>query len=191
MVRDKPTLSVLALAKRRGILTASEVDSEGIHRQALTRLVREGKLERVARGRYRVPKGPVTANRSLAEISASAPRGVICLLSALSFHDLTTQLPADIWIAVERRARKPVLKNSPVRVVRFGGEAYTEGIEAHKIEGQTVRIYNVSKIGLDVALEALRDGWRGRRYTMDELNRYARVCRVERVMKPYLESLVA
>jgi len=135
-------------------------------------------------------------------VASAVPKGVICLLSALSFHQIGTQLPHEVWIALDRRVRRPVLAYPPLRVLRFGGEALTSGIETHRIEGETVRVYNVAKtiadifkyrnkIGLDVALEALREGWRDRRFRMDEINRYARVCRVEVVMRPYLEALVA
>jgi predicted transcriptional regulator of viral defense system len=129
------------------------------------------------------------------------PHGVVCLLSALNFHGLGTQLPSEVWIAVDRRARRPAFANPPLRVVRFTGKALTAGIEIHTIERQSVRIYNVAKtladcfkyrnkIGLDVALEALGDAWRTRRFTMEEIDRFARICRVERVMRPYLEALV-
>lgn len=126
----------------------------------------------------------------------------MCLLSALNFHRLGTQLPHEVWIALDRSARHPSIRYPRLRVVRFSGQALREGVETHRIEGQTVRIYGVAKtiadlfkyrnkIGLDVALEALREGWRARRFTMDELHRYARICRVERVMRPYLEALAA
>ena len=127
---------------------------------------------------------------------------MICLLSALSFHQIGTQLPHEVWIALDRRTRYPSLSYPRLRVMRFSGNALTEGIETHRVEGETLRVYNVAKtvadcfkyrnkIGLDVALEALREAWRARRFTMDEIHRYARICRVERVMRPYLEALIA
>lgn len=126
------------------------------------------------------------------------PHGVICLLSALSFHEIGTQVPAEVWMAIDRRARRPVVQYPPMRFVRFSGAALSEGVETHSLEGQAVRVYSAAKtvadafkyrnkIGLDVALEALRDGWAARRFTMDEVEHYARICRVERVMRPYLE----
>jgi predicted transcriptional regulator of viral defense system len=144
----------------------------------------------------------VTEHHGLALVAATAPKGVICLLSALSFHQIGTQLPHEVWIALDRRSRCPSLTYPRLHVVRFGGDALTEGVEVHRIEGETVRVYSVAKtiadtfkyrnkIGLDVALEALREAWRARRFTMDKLYRYARICRVERVMRPYLEALVA
>jgi predicted transcriptional regulator of viral defense system len=144
----------------------------------------------------------MTENHGLALTGAAVPQGVICLLSALRFHGIGTQLPSQVWIAIDRRARRPALKYPPLRVVRYTGAALTEGVREHRVEGQQVRVYGVAKtladcfkyrnkIGLDVALEALREAWRSRRFTMDELERHARICRVQRVMKPYLEALSA
>lgn len=192
----------LKLARRRQGVTSRELATAGIHRQALTRLVAAGELERVIRGVYRLPEQPLTEHHGLVMASAAVPQGVICLLSALQFHGLGTQLPHEIWIAIDRRARRPALKYPPLRIVRYTGEALTGGVESHRLEGRPVRVYNVAKtvadcfkyrnkIGLDVALEALREAWRARRFTMDELHRYAGICRVQRVMRPYLEALVA
>lgn len=174
----------------------------GIHTQALSRLVRAGELERVAPGQYRLPNAPVTEHHGLALVASAAPKAVVCLLSALNFHQIGTQLSQAVWIAIDRRARRPTLRYPPLQVVRFGGPALSEGIETHEIEGQVVHVFGIAKtiadlfkyrnkLGLDVALEALRDAWRTRRFTMAEIHRYARVCRVERVMTPYLEALVA
>jgi predicted transcriptional regulator of viral defense system len=192
----------LKLAHRRRGVTARDLAAAGIHRQVLSRLVESGELERIVRGLYRLPEHPLTEHHGLAMAGAAVPRGVICLLSALQFHGIGTQLPSEVWIAIDRRARRPALKYPPLRVVRYTGAALTEGAESHRIEGQAVRVYNVAKtvadcfkyrnkIGLDVALEALREAWRARRFTMDELDRYAGICRVHRVMRPYLEALVA
>lgn len=192
----------LKLARRRQGVTARELVSAGIHRQVLSRLVAAGEIERMARGLYRLPEHPLTEHHGLAIASAAVPHGVICLLSALQFHGLGTQLPSDVWIAIDRRAHRPALKYPPLRVVRYTGEALTEGVESHRIEGQVVRVYSVAKtladcfkyrnkIGLDVALEALREAWRARRFTMSELDGCAGICRVQRVMRPYLEALIA
>ena len=196
------TERLLRLTRRRGSITRREVVDAGIHTHTLSRLVQAGALERVSRGRYRLPGAPITEHHSLALVAAAAPKAVVCLLSALSFHQIGTQLPHEVWIAVDRRTRAPTLSWPKLRVLRFSGKALTEGIEAHRIEGEQVRVYGVpktiadifkyrNKVGLDVALEALREGWRAKRFTMDEIHRYARVCRVERVMRPYLEALVA
>jgi predicted transcriptional regulator of viral defense system len=193
---------LLLMARRNEVLTALDARQAGIHSQQLTRLVAEGVLERVSRGRYRTAGRAVTEHHGLALVAGAAPGGVICLLSALSFHGIGSQLPWEVWIAVERGSRAPTLAQPPVRVVRLSGAAFTEGVETHRVEGQTVRVYSVAKtladlfkfrnrIGIDVALEALRDAWRERRFTMEALDRAARVCRVERVMRPYIEGIVA
>jgi predicted transcriptional regulator of viral defense system len=193
---------LLRLARRHGSVSRQEVAEANIHTQTLSRLVRAGTLERVARGRYRLPNAPVTEHHGLALVAAAAPKAVICLLSALSFHQIGTQLPHEVWIALDRRSRRPSLRYPRLHVVRFGGDALTEGIETHRVEGETVRVYNAAKtiadtfkyrnkIGLDVALEALREAWRARQFTMDKMYFYARVCRVERVMRAYLEALAA
>lgn len=191
----------LALAGRPQGVTAAEVARTGIHRQVLTRLVAEGELERVVRGLYHRAGYEWSEHHGLVLASAAVPRAVICLFSALQFHGIGTQLPSQVWIALDRRARRPALKYPPLRIVRYTGRALTDGIESHRIEGRRVRIYSAAKtvadcfkyrnkIGLDVALEALREGWRYRRFTMDSLYRHAQVCRVHRVMRPYLEALV-
>jgi predicted transcriptional regulator of viral defense system len=193
---------LLRLARRQGILLTREVTRAGIHRQALTRLVREGALDRLGRGRYRLPEREVTEHYGLILAASAVPHGVICLLSALSFHEIGTQLPAQVWLAIDRRARRPALRYPPLRVARFSGKAFTSGVEIHVLEGQTVKIYSIAKtladifkyrnkVGLDVALEALREAWQEHRFTMDELDHFARICRVERVMRPYLEAMVA
>lgn len=193
---------LLRFARRRKVVTAADAAHAGIHSQELSRAVRQGLLERTARGLYRLAGQPVTENHALAVVARTVPRGVICLLSAVSFHGIGTQLPFEVWIAVERGTRTPSLRYPVLRVARFSGAAFHQGIEVHRLEGQPVRIYGIAKtvadlfkyrkkIGLDVALEALRDVWRARRVTIDEIDRYARICRVERVMRPYLEALVA
>lgn len=192
----------LKLARRRQGVTAHELAEAGIHRQVLTRLVADGQIERVVRGVYRLPEQSFTEHHGLVLASAAVPQATICLLSALQFHSIGTQLPSAVWIAIDRRARRPALKYPPLRIVRFGGAALTAGIESHRIEGQTVRVYNAAKtvadcfkyrnkIGIDIAVAALRDAWRARRFSMDELDRYVRICRVQRVIQPYLEALIA
>lgn len=191
---------LLRLARRRGSITRREVADAGFHTNTLSRLVHQGALDRVSRGRYRLPDAPITEHHSLALVASAAPKAVVCLLSALSFHQIGAQLPHEVWIAVDRRARAPRLAWPSLRVHRFSGRALTDGIKVHRIEGENVRVYGApktiadlfkyrNKIGLDVALEALREGWRRKRFTMDEIHHYARICRVERVMRPYLEAL--
>ncbi|MDD3765454.1 MAG: AbiEi antitoxin N-terminal domain-containing protein [Nevskiales bacterium] len=194
------TEAILHLARNNEVLTARAVVAHGVPRVALTRLVRSGQLHRIGRGLYALPGRVLSEKHQLAEIAGRAPRGVFCLLTALHFHDVGTQSPFELWLAIPNKARAPRVDYPPVRIVRFSGTALTEGVETHVIDGIQVRIYSVAKtvadcfkfrnkIGLDVALEALRQSWRGKRVTMDALWHYARVCRVANVMRPYLESL--
>ena len=202
MTSDTRSDQLLRFARGRGIFTARDVMGTGIHTQTLSRLVHAGALERVARGRYRLSEAPVTEHHGFAIVAAAVPNGVVCLLSALSFHKIGTQLPHEVWIAIDRRARRPALRYPRLRVFRFGGNALTEGIEIHRIEGVDVRVYSPAKTiadcfkyrnkcGIDVAMEAVREAWHERRFTMDAMSRFARICRVDRVMRPYLELLVA
>ena len=192
---------LLRLARARGYVTAREVSRVGIHTQELTRLVADGTLERVGRGRYRLVDAEISEHHGLILAALAAPEGVICMLSALAFHGIGTQLPGEVWVAIERGRRPPKVEDIRLRVVRFSGPAFHEGIELHEIERQPVRVYSVAKtladlfkarnrVGLDVALEALREAWRERRFTMEELDRAARACRVARVMRPYVEGIV-
>lgn len=193
---------LLALARRRGVVTAQDARRAGIHSQQMTRLVAHGVLERIARGQYRLAERPVTEHHALVVAARAVPRGVICLLSALGFHGIGAQLPPEVWLAIERRARGPSVRQLPLKVVRYSGAAFTEGIEIHRLEGETVRVYGVAKtladlfkhrnkVGLDIALETLREAWRERKFTMEALDKAARACRVERVMRPYVEAVVS
>ena len=193
---------ILSLVKSKGYVTARAVSQSGIHTQELTRLVADGTLERVGRGRYRLASAEVSEHHGLVLAATAAPDGVICLLSALVFHGIGTQLPAEVWLAIERGRRPPKVANLRLRIVRFSGPAFHEGVEVHEIGGQPVRVHGLAKtladlfkarnrVGIDVAGEGLREAWRERRFTMAELDRAARACRVERVMRPYLEGVVA
>lgn len=191
----------LQLVRARGILRPRDLDARGIPRVCLQVLLKEGRVTRLARGLYAVPEADLTEWHSLAEACKRVPAGVVCLISALQFHGLTTQLPHDVWMALGPSAWRPVGHGLPLQFVRFSGRALTEGVEVHKIEGVQVRVTNPAKtvtdcfkyrnkVGLDVALEALRDAWRQKKVTMDDLWRYATVCRVAKVMRPYMESVV-
>ena len=197
---DNAAEKLLDLVRSRGLIRPCDLDGLGISRVSLTRAVRRGQLERVTRGLYGLPGREFSAHGSLAEVALRVPKGVVCLLSALRFHDLTTQAPFQVWLAIENKAIAPKLDYPPLRIVRFSGTALTEGIEEHIIDGVTVRVTCVAKtvsdcfkyrnkIGLDVALEALREAWHGKRMTSDDIWRYAKICRVANVMRPYLESL--
>ncbi|MFQ5479168.1 MAG: type IV toxin-antitoxin system AbiEi family antitoxin domain-containing protein [Candidatus Binatia bacterium] len=183
-----------------GILRMSEAVRAGISRRTLYAMRDEGGLEQLSRGVYRLASLPGLAAPDLVAVATRVPDGVVCLISALAFHDLTTQVPHVVDIAVARGAEKPRIDYPPVNVYWFSGKAFTEGIETVSIDGKTIRIYGAeksvadafkyrSKIGMDIALEALRN-WRGqRRSNVERLLEYARICRVERIMRPYLEAI--
>lgn len=195
------TKRILEFANESGIMSSAEARSQGIHHEYLRQLCREGKLMRVGRGLYSLPDADVTLHHGLAQALKAIPKGVICLLSALRYHEIGTQAPHEVWVAIDRRAARPRAKYPRMRIVRFSGESLTEGIDEQNIEGMLVRIYNPAKtvadcfkyrnkIGLDVALEALREAIRGRRCTTDELWQYAKICRVTKIMRPYMEAIV-
>ena len=194
--------AVLALAERRPLLHSRDLTAQALPTVVLSRLVAAGKLERVARGVYSLPERALSEHRSLAEVALRAPRGVVCLLSALRVHGIGTQAPFEVWLAIPPHTPTPRLEQPTLRVVRMSGPALTEGIELIEIDGVQVPVFNPAKtvadcfkfrnkIGLDVALEALRDGWAQRKLTMDALWHYAAVDRVTNVMRPYLESVTA
>ena len=192
----------LALIRQRGLLRARDVAAAGVPTALLTRLVRAGRLQRVGRGLYALPDASLDAHRSLAEVALRAPRGVICLLSALRVHEIGTQAPFEVWLALPQGVNPPRQTGPSLRVVRMSGAAMTEGIETRIIDGVTVPVFCAAKtvadcfkfrnkVGLDVALEALREAWRQRKLSMDVLWHYAEVNRMSRVMRPYIEALTA
>ncbi len=151
-------------------------------------------------GIYVLADAEFSEHQSLFEACKRVPHGVVCLLSALRFHRLTTQAPFEVWLAIDEKARLPKLSYPPLRIVRFSGPALTTGVEEHVIRGVTVHVTAPArtvvdcfkyrnKIGLDVAIEALRDCWRQKKATMDQLHRTAQTRRMANVMRPYLESL--
>ena len=197
---DSSHQRILALAATQGLIRPRDLDEWSLPRVALTRLVRQGRLERVGRGLYATPGRPASEHGSMAEVARKHPQAIVCLLSALRVHGLTTQSPFELWVAIPNKSRAPRIDYPPLRVVRFSGVGLTDGVEEHLIDGVVVRVTSVArtvadclkfrnKIGLDVALEALREAWAARRVTMDDLWRYAVQCRVANVMRPYLESL--
>lgn len=192
---------VLEMAARRGLLRPRDVQACGFSRLILCHLARQGKLTRLSRGLYALPDRTVSEHATLAEMASKHPKALVCLLSALQFHGLTTQSPFEIWVAVANKARAPKIDYPPLRIVRFGGDALTVGVEEHLIDGVSVKVTSVAKtvvdcfkyrnkIGLDVALEALREAWTAKRVTMDDLWKCARVCRVTNVIRPYLEAMI-
>ena len=201
--------AILELARHQGVIRPLDLKAGGLPRISLTRLVQQGRLARVGRGLYALPERAFTEHAALAEVACRHPRAVVCLLSALRFHELTTQAPFEVWLAIPSKARPPRLDDPPLRIVRFSEPALIEGVEEHRIDGVPVRITGVArtvadcfkyrhKIGLDVALEALKEvlrvpggqGGRADRVSIDELWRYAELDRVAKVMRPYLECLV-
>ena len=194
--------AVLQLARKHPLLRARDLARAGLPTVALTRLVAAGRLERVGRGVYSLPNRAISENRSLAEVSIRVPRGVICLISALRVHDIGTQAPHEVWLAIPRHMLSPRFSQLALRVIRMSGPSLTEGVDRLKVDGVEVPVFNAAKTiadcfkfrnktGLDVALEALREGWNKRKVTMDDLWRYAAVNRVANVMRPYLESIAA
>jgi predicted transcriptional regulator of viral defense system len=193
---------VTRIAKGGGVLRSRDLAKHRIPRMTLTRMEARGEIERIGRGLYALPGTSGTLNQSLVEVAKRVPKAVACLLTALRFHDLTTQAPSEVWIALPRGAWRPGLEYPPVRVVRFSGRSLTAGVQNHVIQGARVRVFGPAKtvadcfkyrnkVGLDVALEALRECWRAKKATIDDLNRYAEICRVRNVMRPYLEALLA
>ena len=194
------TQQVLDLASQQGLLRASQLQALGIGRVVLTRLTASGRLERVGRGVYRVPGMQASEHESLATLAVKVPQAVFCLLTALQLHGLTTQLPRQVWIAMPQGSHAPRLDYPPVKMVQFSGEAFAAGVETVQVEQVTVRVYSAAKtvadcfkhrnkIGLDVAIEALKDALAQNKATADELWRFAKICRVGNVMRPYLEAL--
>jgi predicted transcriptional regulator of viral defense system len=197
---DNHTSRVLQLVSDAGVLRPRDLDAHQIPREYLTRLYRRGVLERTGRGLYVLADSEPTEHQTLAEACKRVPRGVVCLLSALQFHGLTTQAPFEVWMAIGEKDRRPTVRYPPLRIVRFSGAALSFGIQETTLQNVPACVYSPAKtvadcfkyrnkIGLDVAIEALRDTWRQKRATMDELQAAAKVCRVANVIRPYLESV--
>jgi len=193
------TKRALGLLKSRGSLRSRDLSEMGISREMLRYLHKKQLVERAGRGLYRLA-GQMEEHRSLIEASKLVPKGVICLLSALRFHEIGTQEPYDVWMALPNSAWRPRIKTLRMRFVYPSGRAFDEGIEVRDLPGGKIRIYNPAKtivdtfkfrnkVGLDVALEALREGLHSRKATRDELWHYAEICRVQKIMLPYMEAL--
>jgi len=200
MHHDTHTHRVLDLLARKGMLRPSDLDAIGAPRVVLTRMTAKGLLEKVGRGIYRLTESQSSEHESLATIATKVPQAVFCLLTALQFHELTTQLPRQIWIAMPRGSHTPRIDYPPIKMVQFAGTAYSEGIEVFERDQVKLRVYCVAKtvadcfkhrnkIGLDVALEALKDARAQKKASADEIWRYAKICRVSNVMRPYLEAI--
>lgn len=187
--------------KRGGILRMREALDAGISRTMLYTMLEQGMIERLHRGLYRLTDLPSLGNPDLVAVSQRAPNSVICLISALAFHDITTQIPHEVQIAILRHTRQPRISYPPIRLFYYGKEAISTGVETHELDGVQVRIFSPAKtvadcfkfrnkIGLDVAVEALKLFYESRRLIPNELMQDAAVCRVEKVIRPYLEALL-
>lgn len=184
-----------------GVLRTMQAVRLGVHPRTLYAMRDNGTLEQLSRGLYRLADLPPLGTPDLVAVAKLVPSGVICLISALSLHELTTEIPHEIYVAIARGAETPRLEHPPLRVFRFSGAALSEGVETHEIDGCEVRVYSAAKtvadcfkfrnkLGIDVALEGLKRYLSGRKSSVDELMQFARVCRVETVMQPYVEALL-
>lgn len=192
---------LIEFAKRKKIFRPSEAEQElNIPRMYIQRLVQEGRLIRIGYGLYSLANNDFTEAQSLLEVAVKVPTGILCLLSALRFHDLTTQNPFEFWLAIERSTRIPKVETVAVRIFRFAPKVYAAGIETYTIEGVEVKVYSAAKticdcfyyqktVGLDVAIEALRDAWYKRKVTMDQLYHFAQVRNIKNLILPYLNTL--
>ena len=196
---DTQIQRVLDLARQKGMLRPGDLRDVGAARVVLTRLTASGQLEKVGRGLYRLPGINASEYETLSAVATRVPQAVFCLLTALQFHGLTTELPRQVWLAMPRGSHVPKIDYPPVKMVQFTGEAYAEGVEVFERDQVGLRVYSVAKtvadcfkhrnkIGLDVALEALRDARAQKKASAGELWRFAKICRVANAMRPYLEA---
>ena len=186
--------------KHGGVLRTSRAIALGIHPRTLYSLRKDGRIRQITRGLYRLADLPELGNPDLAAVASRIPQGVVCLISALAFHGITTQIPHQVDVAVPRGTKQPRLDFPPIRIIRLSEQLYKTGIETHALDGVGVRVYSAAKtvadcfrfrnrIGIDVAVEALKLFHSRKKASMRELLEYARLCRVERVMMPYIEAL--
>ena len=193
--------AVAVFKKHFGILRTAQALRVGIHPATLYAMRDSGALEVVSRGVYRLADSVPLGNPDLVTVAARIPRGVICLISALAFHGLTTQIPHEVHVALPRGAEEPRLDYPPIKTYRFTGEAFTEGVETHELDGVSVRVYSPektladcfkfrNKVGLDTAVEAVRFYRERKRVKVDDIMRYAAICRVKKIIRPYLEALL-
>lgn len=194
------TEQALQLAKRLGVVRLRDAMEHGIHPEVLRRLVASKQMVRVARGVYSLPHRNVTEHDDLVQAAIRVPNGVICLLSALNYHQIGTQMPHEVWMMIDRRSRRPTIDSPPMRFILASGPSLEEGIDTVSIEGHTVKLFDPAKtvvdcfryrrhVGLDVAIEALREAVRDRRCTPDAIAKYAVSCGVWSVVRPYLEAV--
>jgi len=195
---------VIEYMKERIIVRPKDIVAEGLPKDYLYQLAKKGVVVKIGRGQYQLPNSKlndITEWTSFVEVQRRVPKGVFCLLSALVFHNFTTQNPHDLWVAIANKAWSPEIGYPPVRYIRMSGPALDGCIETHLIEGVELRVYSAAKtvvdcfkfrnqIGLDVAIEALKEGWHKRKFSMDDLMNAAKLCRVSKVIQPYAETIV-
>lgn len=190
----------LELAKRLGVVRLRDAMEHGIHPEVLRRLVASKQMVRVARGVYSLPNRNATEHDDLVQAAIRVPTGVVCLLSALNYHQIGTQMPHEVWMMIDRRSHRPTIDSPPMRFIRASGPSLEDGVDTITIDGHEVRVFNPAKtivdcfryrrhVGLEVAIEALREVIRDRRCTPDAIARYAVSCGVWSVVRPYLEAL--
>jgi len=195
------TEQILKMVDQKGIIRPRDIEAEGIPRTYLYNLCKSGQLERRSRGLYARVDAPITQNYDLEELAKRMPKAVLCLISALYFHNIGTQVPHEIWLSIPKSSWKPSIEYPPLNLTYVSGTAYSFGIEEHLENGVKIKVYSPAKtvadcfkfrnkIGLDVALEALKETWRDRKATADELVAAAKACRMYNIMRPYMEAIV-
>ena len=195
---NKEAITIQAL--KNGPMRSSELVDLGVSRATLMRLADKGVIEKIGRGLYSLAGGDFDETQSLIEVCKQSSSGVICLLSALQYYEMTTELPHEVWLAVEGKSRKPAIDYPPIRMCRFTGDAYHEGIETIMTPSGKMRIYSPAKtvadcfkyrnkIGKDVAISALKDCREKKLASINEINHYAKICKVHSVMRPYMEAI--
>jgi predicted transcriptional regulator of viral defense system len=198
---DRFDRAIAVFERHGGILRTSNALREGIHPATLYAMRDNGTLETVSRGVYRLGGRPPLANPDLVIVATRVPGGIVCLVSALAFHEITTQIPHVVHVALRRGAEEPRLDHPPIQTYRFSGGAFTEGVETYELDGVGVRFYSPEKtladcfkfrhrIGIDTAVEALRLYRERRPFKVDDLIHHASVCRVRTIMMPYLEAIL-
>jgi predicted transcriptional regulator of viral defense system len=207
---DTQQNQALAVLKQRGMARLSELTKAGITATTVSRMKEKGLVLQLSRGLYQLPDASPDVNHALAEAAKRVPRGVVCLVSALAFHELTDTIPSRVWMAISPKDRRPRTTHPPLQFVRFGDKVLRFGIEKHLIEGVTVQIYNPAKTvvdlfryrqragrryqkspGLNLALEGLKEALRQRKATPSEIAKYANEAGIWKVVEPYLEAMTA
>lgn len=200
MAKKTKTEMIVELITKKGVAKLEELVKRGIHPEYVRRLCIKGVLTQTGRGLYTLTNSDITENLGIANVCKWVPKGVICLFSALQFHNIGTQSPFEVWMALDRETARPRIKFPPLRIMRYSGKAFSEGIKIHRIKGVDCKIYCVAKtvadcfkyrnkIGLDVAIEALRESLKEKKCTMNELWEFSKICRVEKIMRPYMEAI--